>query len=691
MATIKDIAKMAGVSTSTVSHVVNKTRFVSPELAERVEKAIQELDHPPNFVIKKHLTPTISRNAGKPYILLMISDSKSSFQRQVMEDIKHDISAAPYILVPIEYSADRRCLDIISDYMSGSNQPSGVLAFPDDDDTIQYFLEQFPKLPAVLIGRAIPGLVKPAIISGSHEGGYKAACHFIKNGHEQLACLSTSDRSESGRLAGFIQAMNDNHIPINENNIFTNLKQTKDIYRALDFLFSQMPAPTAVLAANYPLAIPLLNYLETHNIRCPQDISVIIFNEFDWAGLHTPPLSTIDQNSTATANKAVQLLLDQIAACKDDTQAPLPLSEPKPSSTTITIPCRLNIRASTCGIGRGPFGEKAESAELLALTPAEEQLLQKKNYTAVISFHYTGRAWMALHEKGIRNIFDRLGIALIAVTDAHFNPELQVKQLASLSLLDPDILIAMPTDNKKTAQAFKKASHTHSKLVLIANVPEGLTPGDYVSCISVNERSQGQNMGRALGEYMQKQQLKNIGIIRHSADFYATSQRDLAAIHVLTEEYPMLNICGIVQFTAEAEVYEQTTQLLREHPEIEALYISWEGPAAEAMSALTALSRTDIAIITGDLDYDAALNMAKGGMIKAISAQCPYEQGQAIALAAANALLGKTTPSFIGIEPQIVTAENLLKSWSNIYKEEAPEEIKQAIRENPNSSYLPQP
>lgn len=53
MATITDIAKMAGVSTSTVSHVVNKTRFVSPELVERVEKAIQELDHPPNFVIKK--------------------------------------------------------------------------------------------------------------------------------------------------------------------------------------------------------------------------------------------------------------------------------------------------------------------------------------------------------------------------------------------------------------------------------------------------------------------------------------------------------------------------------------------------------------------------------------------------------------------------------------------------------------
>ena len=66
-------------------------------------------------------------------------------------------------------------------------------------------------------------------------------------------------------------------------------------------------------------------------------------------------------------------------------------------------------------------------------------------------------------------------------------------------------------------------------------------------------------------------------------------------------------------------------------------------------------------------------------MIKAISAQCPYEQGQAIALAAANALLHKKTPSFIGVEPMTVTADNLLKSWKKVFKEDAPAQIRQAI------------
>ena len=81
MATINDIAKMAGVSTSTVSHVVNKTRYVSPEKVEKVEKAIRELDTPPNFVLKKTL-PHMPEIKEK-YILMLIADKKSSFQRRV--------------------------------------------------------------------------------------------------------------------------------------------------------------------------------------------------------------------------------------------------------------------------------------------------------------------------------------------------------------------------------------------------------------------------------------------------------------------------------------------------------------------------------------------------------------------------------------------------------------------------------
>lgn len=340
------------------------------------------------------------------------------------------------------------------------------------------------------------------------------------------------------------------------------------------------------------------------------------------------------------------------------------------------------MRNSTCGIGRGPFGEKAENASVLALSGKEKEKLRQKQYTAAISFHYMGKAWMGLQEKGIKKIFDELGISIIAVTDAHFNAELQCKQLESIRFLKPDILISIPVDTKDTAAAFRAIADSDTRLVLITNVPEGLTPRDYISCISVNERSHGDNMGRGLGEYMTRHGLKYAGLVCHGErNFFATKQRDSAAEQVLTEEYPEIQVCGKVNFLTETEACQKTLELIRLYPEIQALYVSWDGPALEVMKALSELERTDIAIVTGDLDYAIALHMARGEMVKMISAQCPYEQGEAIALAAANGLLGKAVPSFIGVEPISVNRDNLLKNWKHIFKEEPPAELSGAVKQ----------
>ena len=338
------------------------------------------------------------------------------------------------------------------------------------------------------------------------------------------------------------------------------------------------------------------------------------------------------------------------------------------------------MRNSTCGIGRGPFGERAAGAGGLALSEAEKEKIRQKQYTAAISFHYMGKAWMRLQEKGIKKVFDELGISIIAVTDAHFNAALQCKQLESIKFLKPDLLISIPVDTRGTAEAFRSIADSDTRLVLITNVPEGLTPKDYISCISVNERAHGDSMGRGLGEYMVRHGLKYAGLICHGEqNFFATKQRDGAAEQVLTEEYPEIRVCGKVNFLTEVDVYQKTLKLIGMYPEIQALYVSWDGPALEVIKALTELERTDIAIVTGDLDYAIAMQMAQGGMVKMISAQCPYEQGEAIAMAAANGLLGKAVPSFIGVEPISIDRENLLKNWKAIFKEDPPAALRNAI------------
>ncbi len=668
MATIKDIAKIAGVSTSTVSHVVNHTRYVSPELVEKVERAIEELDELPNFIIKK--SRANQKSHGIKYIFILISERGSLFQRQIEENTRKLLLDTEYTLVSAEYDKDPSRLTVLKNMLTATPDLCGVIAFPDERGILTEEFFQEICVPVVLIGKEIKGLQADVFSPDMYDGGYQATKHLIKNGHEHIAYMGNSKDLSTWRFDGYQKALHDYGMEEHKRFVFPNLNTEVEVFQAMDQMMAEEVPPTGIVVANSFPIVPLLKYLCAHNIVIPKDISVISMNDFEWASLLAPELTCIDRQPAVCSSLALEALMKRIKGEEAEYQK-------------TTLPVRLNVRNSTCGIGRGPFGEKAESAEVLELTELEKEQIRGQKYTAAISFHYTGKAWMQLIEKGIKKIFEELGISIIAVTDAHFEASMQCKQLESIRFLSPDLLIAIPVDNQDTAKAFQEVVQSDTRLVLITNIPDGLAVGDYVSCVSVNEYSHGRNMGQGLGKYMVRHGLKYVGIVRHgNQHFYATRQRDNAAEQVLSEEFPELQICGEINFQSESEVYKKTKEFVRHHSEVEAFYVSWDGPALEVLRALTELDRMDVAVVTGDLDYSIALNMAKGGMVKTLSAQCPYEQGEAIALAAANALLGKQTPSFIGIEPVLVTPENLLKTWSDIFKENPPMELRRAIREN---------
>lgn len=673
MATIKDVARIAGVSVSTVSHVVNGTRYVSPEKVKKVEDAIRQLDELPNFIAKRSGAQQASGNRS---VLLLLSKKNSLFQNQVKEKLEEILEEKGYLPVSLAYDLDGDRLAAIRS-LAGSLGLCGLIAFPDREGVLSKAFFKGLQLPVVLIGSPVDQFAADTLLPDTFEGGYRAVRHLIKNGHEKIAYLSESEERGAHRFEGYRKALEDARIPVENSLVWTGLHTEEQVSRAMGQLAAAEPAPTALVIADSLPLVPAIQYAVAHNIAVPRDLSIVSLNDPEWAPLMTPELTCVDKQPRQFALAAADLLFQRMARGE---MADLP--SPGHPYRTKTLPSLLNVRNSTCGIGRGPFGEKAENASVLALSGKEKEKLRQKQYTAAISFHYMGKAWMGLQEKGIKKIFDELGISLIAVTDAHFNAELQCKQLESIRFLKPDILISIPVDTKDTAAAFRAIADSDTRLVLITNVPEGLTPRDYISCISVNERSHGDNMGRGLGEYMTRHGLEYAGLVCHGEqNFFATKQRDSAAEQVLTEEYPELQVCGKVNFLTETEACQKTLELIRLYPEIQALYVSWDGPALEVMKALAELERTDIAIVTGDLDYAIALHMARGEMVKMISAQCPYEQGEAIALAAANGLLGKAVPSFIGVEPISVNRDNLLKNWKNIFKEEPPAELSGAVKQ----------
>lgn len=675
MATIKDIARMAGVSVSTVSHVVNGTRYVSPEKVERVKKAIGELDQLPNFIAKRKMPPTGLE--GEKYVLLLLSDRHSIFQRQVSGKLEELLEEKGFAAIAQYYGPQGERLALCRTLLSGPLKPAGVVAFPDRRGGLTGPFLKGLGLPVVLIGGRLEGLEADTLLPDTFEGCFRAVRHLVKSGHERIAYLCQAETRGSRRFEGYRKALEDSGLPLQEDLVFPGLKTEEDVRLAMRKAVQAEPAPTALVAADSLPLIPALRFLNARHIPVPEEMSVVSLNDLEWAPLSAPELTCVDRQPEKFAAAAAELLLKRM---EQGESANMP--RPAPPYCQETIPSLFNVRASTCGIGRGPFGERAESATALALSEEEKERLRQKGYTAAISFHYTGKAWMRLQEKGIKRVFRDLGISIIAVTDAHFDAKLQCKQLESLRFLKPDVLISIPVDGKDTAEAFRAVAESHTKLVLITNVPEGFTHRDYVSCISVNEHSHGSGMGRGLGEYMVRHGLKHAGLVCHGEqNFFATKQRDSAAEQALTEEYPEIHVCGRVDFLTEAEAYKKTLEFVRLYPELQALYVSWDGPALEVMRALTQAGRTDIVIVTGDLDYAIAMNLAQGGMVKMLSAQCPYEQGEAIALAAANGLLGKEVPSFIGVEPVSVNRENLLKSWRGIFKEEPPVELCAAVQQ----------
>lgn len=664
MSTIRDVARIAGVSISTVSHVVNKTRYVSPELVERVERVISSLDSPPNFVVKRSLA---EQNASaRQYVLLI---KVVSCDKKLEDALRFRLQQAGLALVVMNCltpEEQHTCQAIAR--LPGC---AGVLVFSGNSGIALPADQIGVELPRVVIGLS-SNIQDDCVFANVAEGTKQGILHLLRSGHEQIAFFGGICTPENPGLVTYEETLKRFDVPFSQALVHTQLEGEQAVFSAMDAIFALAPPPTAIYTATSEIVVPLFHYLEANNIRCPEDISVVCFGDFDWSSLHSPSITTVHTGYSKIAAQAVEHLLDQIS-CRDNKKT----WQPRQS----ILPTKLILRASTAGIARGPFGEKASTLDCLQLTASEIEEIYRKKYTAVVSFHYTGKAYMDLIVKGMTEVFKGLGINIIATTDAHFDPQLQCRQLESLGMLKPDIVVGVPTDDTLTADAFRKCLG-NSKLIFMGHVPIGFQKEEYVTCISVDDRAYGQYIAQSLVENMQHRGLHNAGMLMRSGRFFSTNQRDASAEQLLSERED-IKVCGAAYFELDGSAYNATLELMREHPEIEGLYVTWEEPAMEAVRALQELGRTDVILSTGDLEYQSALVLAGRGMIKGIAAQHPYEQGRAVALAAAISLLGRKVPTYITIEPTKITPANLLRAWKSIYHEDAPAEIGERLRETP--------
>lgn len=663
MPTIRDIAKVAGVSISTVSHVVNKTRYVSPELVERVEQAISSFDSSPNFIVKKKLA---EQSAPIHQFVALISTGNRD---KVFEaSIEKELAGNNLSMIPLSCRNDVEkivCLKLLS-----LPSCSGVVFWTENNtDPLD------PELVSLNLPRIIAGLSERSeqedMVFADIAGGTRQALrHLLYSGHEQIAFLGLE---ETVALSTYRTTVEEFHIPYCDNMVYLGLHEEQNLFAALDALFHQELPPTALFVAHTDIIVPLLRYLEANNIRCPEDVSIVCLGDFEWSILYKPAITTVPIGRAKMAKYAVERLQKQIVHHKR-----ISVEE------TMKFPTKLLLRASTVGIPRGPFGERSADPCSLQLTATEKAQIIEGKHTAAVSFHFTGFAFDNLFMRGLLDVFQPLGINIIAITDAHFDPVLQGRQLESFSHLQPSIVIGLPADDTLTAEPFRNLIEI-SKLIFLDHVPQGFTPKDYVTCVANNNREYGRYAAQALVERMHRNGYTNVGMLMRGGQFFSTHQRDTSAEQLFSERDD-INLVDISYFEFEHNVYKATLDLMRRHPEINGLYVSWEGPAMEALRALRELGRNDVIISTCDLEYNSAMVFARKGMIQCINAQKPVELGRAAAMAAAISLLGRNVPSYIAVEPVRVTHTNLLKVWKEIYKENAPAELRDCLRQTASYS-----
>ena len=326
--------------------------------------------------------------------------------------------------------------------------------------------------------------------------------------------------------------------------------------------------------------------------------------------------------------------------------------------------------------GLGPHGEFAASVEQLQISDEAAAMAAKAGYTVALVLHTTRSDWSKLQVAGVRATLERYGASITDVIDCDFQAKRQIEALESLVENRPDAVISIPVDNRLTTDAHRRLAQAGVRLVLMDNAPVGMLPGkDYVSVISADNFGNGEVAAEILSGYVPES--GSVGIVGFGVDFFVTNEREIAFRKWMKERRPDITLRHAA-FTDIDRAGDLAVDLLAAHRDIDGLFVVWDEPATEVTHALAESGRY-VPVTTIDLGDLAAAEIARGGLIKGVGAQRPYDQGVAEAMAAIMALVGGEPPPWIALPGLSVTRENVIEAYESVWHIPAPRELQTAI------------
>jgi len=330
--TIRDVAKLARVGLMTVSRVINNNPNVRPVTLKKVNAAIAELGY------QKNEAARLLKGQRAMLIGLIVPDLSDGFFAACAHTVQHLARAYGYMTLVAASERDS-ALEIQQAELMASRKVSGLLVVTSTSGGDER-LQNLQKTGVVIVAfdRPLVGVQTDAVVVENRAGAEQAVRHLIQHGHRRIACVGYDEDvyTVRERLEGYDRCMHAAGLkPMLALGIGT-LEATRAWLRTA---LASEEKPTAIFSMNHRSSIFLLQALAEAGVAIPQDMAIIGFDDFDLAGIVTPPLTAVAQFPVELAKRAMALLMERIADKRRGAEY---------APAKIVLPVTLMVRGS-CG------------------------------------------------------------------------------------------------------------------------------------------------------------------------------------------------------------------------------------------------------------------------------------------------------------------------------------------------------
>jgi LacI family transcriptional regulator len=308
-ATIKDVAKTAGVSTATVSAVINDSAYVSPALRARVSEAIRDLRYTPSELARR------LRKGVSELIAIVVADLSNPFYARVVCAAEAVVAAWGYSLVVfnsdekpeaekrILLRAQRLCCD-------------GLILVPVGGAVVATLGRDADRqsIPIVLFGRTLEGNGLDAVTIDNFAASYHATNYLIDLGHKRIGAITGPRHLSTGlaRIEGMEAAMSAKGLTVEPRFVRSGDFREEVAYSAARALFEHRERPTALYVANGLMALGVMRAIADIGLKCPEDVSVASTDNIPGIRGLRPNLTRTEHPIVDMVNEAMRLLVDRM-------------------------------------------------------------------------------------------------------------------------------------------------------------------------------------------------------------------------------------------------------------------------------------------------------------------------------------------------------------------------------------------